>query len=241
MRPHEILPPSTTECETGETTTENANDDAASGSSSSSSPRTPLQRSPHRALRDPAISASDLEGRRRLLLEPCAMDDVNSLGGELAGFRPRSSNAGGVQLLLIHYNGWPHRWDEWIRSDSERLRPFRTRTRHPAMVSPVQSQSIAVCVGFVYRNYATWTGWNRIILILTSCLFFLPLIYFPSSHRQHRPLPSRSFMRRRGPTLFRTGPTMPMIGWHSCQNWHGPWLPSIKFYSNKSRGLQECP
>eukprot|EP00956_Cyclotella_meneghiniana_P044194 scaffold306028_cov66-Cyclotella_meneghiniana.AAC.1 len=46
-----------------------------------------------------------------------------------AGYRPRTDNEG-VQLLLIHYNGWPHRWDEWIRSDSERIRPFRTRTRH---------------------------------------------------------------------------------------------------------------
>merc|ERR1712216_654631 len=49
-------------------------------------------------------------------------------------FRPRSNN-NGVKLLLIHYNGWPSRWDEWIRSDSERLRPFRTRTRHPSMSS----------------------------------------------------------------------------------------------------------
>ncbi|KAL3769860.1 hypothetical protein ACHAWU_007066 [Discostella pseudostelligera] len=44
-------------------------------------------------------------------------------------YRPRPENHN-VQLLLIHYNGWPHRWDEWIRSDSERIRPFRTRTRH---------------------------------------------------------------------------------------------------------------
>lgn len=83
---------------------------------------------------DPAVSGSDLEGRRRLLLEPCdSENDENDLGGELAGLRPRASNHG-VQVLLVHYNGWPHRWDEWIRSDSERLRPFRTRTRHPNVV-----------------------------------------------------------------------------------------------------------
>lgn len=107
---------------------------------------------------DPAISANDLEGRRRLLLEECEPGDPNEIiidadnetdqtsprlheaqGTRLSqSFRPRSSN-NGVKLLLIHYNGWPHRWDEWIRSDSERLRPFRTRTRHPntsSMASP---------------------------------------------------------------------------------------------------------
>jgi hypothetical protein len=62
---------------------------------------------------DPAISASDLEGRRRLLLEPCQPGDPLELSGDMAGYRPRPSN-NGVQLLLIHYNGWPHRWDEWM-------------------------------------------------------------------------------------------------------------------------------
>jgi Ubiquitin family len=83
---------------------------------------------------DPAVSANDFDGRRRLLLESCDDDDGEMEEGELAGFRRRSNNTG-VSLLLIHYNGWPHRWDEWIRSDSERIRPFRTRTRHPTMVS----------------------------------------------------------------------------------------------------------
>lgn len=94
---------------------------------------------------DPAIGATDVEGRRRLLLEDCEPGDpreitFNSntesdqtsfqLPNSSRSLRPRASNTG-VKLLLIHYNGWPHRWDEWIRSDSERLRPFRTRTRHP--------------------------------------------------------------------------------------------------------------
>lgn len=91
------------------------------------------QRLPHVA-NDPAVSAADLEGRRRLLLEPCDANDSDAEEASLAGFRRRSNNEG-VQLLLIHYNGWPHRWDEWIRSDSERIRPFRTRTRHPNVVS----------------------------------------------------------------------------------------------------------
>lgn len=100
---------------------------------------------------DPAISANDVEGRRRLLLEECEPGDPREItfdsNTDQASFqlpnasrslRPRASN-NGVKLLLIHYNGWPHRWDEWIRSDSERLRPFRTRTRHPnnsSMASP---------------------------------------------------------------------------------------------------------
>lgn len=62
---------------------------------------------------DPAVSANDLEGRRRLLLEPCRPGDPQELSGDLAGYRPRGNNKG-VQLLLIHYNGWPHRWDEWV-------------------------------------------------------------------------------------------------------------------------------
>ena len=82
---------------------------------------------------DPAVGSGDLAGRRRLLLEPCDVGDPDDEGGELEGFRRRANNTG-VQLLLIHYNGWPHRWDEWIRSDSERIRPFRTRTRHPNTV-----------------------------------------------------------------------------------------------------------
>ena len=82
---------------------------------------------------DPAVGAGDLAGRRRLLLEPCDVGDEDDEGGVLEGFRRRANNEG-VQLLLIHYNGWPHRWDEWIRSDSERIRPFRTRTRHPNFV-----------------------------------------------------------------------------------------------------------
>ncbi|GAX13935.1 hypothetical protein FisN_5Lh161 [Fistulifera solaris] len=82
---------------------------------------------------DPVVTGTDFEGRRRLLLEPCLDDDSDDEGGELAGFRRRDNID--VQLLLVHYNGWPHRWDEWIRSDSERIRPFRVRTRHPASSS----------------------------------------------------------------------------------------------------------
>ena len=97
---------------------------------------------------DPVISSTDLEGRRRLFLEECEPGDPQELlsGSSNAGrgdesspsfqssFRPRSNN-NGVKLLLIHYNGWPERWDEFLRSDSERIRPFRTRTRHPNMSS----------------------------------------------------------------------------------------------------------
>lgn len=79
---------------------------------------------------DPAVNANDMDGRMRLLLEP---SDERSFNDEWSGFRQRENNSG-VSLLLIHYNGWPHRWDEWIRSDSERIRPFRTRTRHPNSV-----------------------------------------------------------------------------------------------------------
>jgi Ubiquitin family len=80
---------------------------------------------------DPPIAVTDLDGRRRLLLEPCAdpVDAVEFMDGVYYRFR---SNNDGVQILHVHYNGWPVRWDEWIRSDSERIRPFRVRTLHDA-------------------------------------------------------------------------------------------------------------
>jgi len=85
-------------------------------------------------LEDPVIGANDLEGRLRLLLEPATDENDRTLADlnnddDLVGLVERKNNDN-VQLLLIHYNGWPHRWDEWIRSDSERIRPFRTRSRH---------------------------------------------------------------------------------------------------------------
>ncbi|KAL7513797.1 hypothetical protein ACHAXN_011062 [Cyclotella atomus] len=98
---------------------------------------------------DAVVSANDFDGRRRLLLEPRTPHTTDSSTPTLEGmsiliddgYQPRPDNDG-VQLLLIHYNGWPHRWDEWIRSDSERIRPFRTRTRHRAtsqLASPTPS------------------------------------------------------------------------------------------------------
>lgn len=52
--------------------------------------------------------------------------------------------------LQIHYNGWPPRWDEWLRWDSPRIAPFRTRTQHlphsqhvsPAPISAVRNAPI---------------------------------------------------------------------------------------------------
>lgn len=32
--------------------------------------------------------------------------------------------------ILIHYHGWPSRWDEWIDRNSDRLATFRARTTH---------------------------------------------------------------------------------------------------------------
>jgi len=83
---------------------------------------------------DSAIGVNDYAGRRKLLLEPAEDEDDSKLADlnddeDLIGYKERDNNES-VQLLKIHYNGWPHRWDEWIRSDSERIRPFRTRSRH---------------------------------------------------------------------------------------------------------------
>lgn len=84
--------------------------------------------SPFQPTTDSVTAVTDLEGRRRLLLVPC---DESESEEEIDGihYRRRDNNSS-VQLLHVHYNGWPVRWDEWIRSDSERIRPFCVRTRH---------------------------------------------------------------------------------------------------------------
>ena len=87
---------------------------------------------------DPPIAVTDFDGRRRLLLESCTeSESEENIDGE--HYRRRTNNDN-VQILHIHYNGWPVRWDEWIRSDSERIRVFRTRTRHHPSLGDPQSQ-----------------------------------------------------------------------------------------------------
>jgi hypothetical protein len=47
--------------------------------------------------------------------------------------------------VLVHYHGWPSRWDEWLDFDSERIAAFRTRTLHtmnPRQMSPVPSTRV---------------------------------------------------------------------------------------------------
>lgn len=48
--------------------------------------------------------------------------------------------------VLVHYHGWPSRWDEWIDFDSDRIAAFRTRTTHTLNVqhmSPVPSTRLS--------------------------------------------------------------------------------------------------
>ena len=164
-------------------TLRNTTTSAAIHSARYGSPENPHQQPRQRRVpnvdNDPAISANDLEGRRRLLLEECEPGDPREIifdsntessaqsssiqlpvASGSQSFRPRSSN-NGVKLLLIHYNGWPHRWDEWIRSDSERLRPFRTRTRHPNTVR----------IG-PYTAIFNTDMWHALCLFFTFSLFY---------------------------------------------------------------------
>uniref|UniRef100_A0A6U5DVG0 Ubiquitin-like domain-containing protein n=1 Tax=Corethron hystrix TaxID=216773 RepID=A0A6U5DVG0_9STRA len=95
--------------------------------------------------RDPTVAAGDLAGRTRLLYRPAT--DAAGIAERLeAGEELQSeevlATADDVDLLLVHYNGWPSRWDEWIRSDSDRVRPFRSRTRHQRNVSTLFSSSL---------------------------------------------------------------------------------------------------
>lgn len=57
--------------------------------------------------------------------------------------------------MLVHYNGWPTRWDEWIDFDSNRVAPFRTRTLH-SMQAPYASPSPVT-----YVDDAPSTTWGR--------------------------------------------------------------------------------
>ncbi|OMJ66429.1 hypothetical protein SteCoe_36723 [Stentor coeruleus] len=40
--------------------------------------------------------------------------------------------------VLIHYNGWPSQWDEWIDSSSSRIQPFHSHTNQ-SVTSPMSS------------------------------------------------------------------------------------------------------
>ncbi|TDH73805.1 hypothetical protein CCR75_007804 [Bremia lactucae] len=47
--------------------------------------------------------------------------------------------------ILVHYHGWPTRWDEWIDADSDRIAAFRTRTLHvqnSRQMSPIPSTRV---------------------------------------------------------------------------------------------------
>ena len=81
---------------------------------------------------DPIVGANDMEGRKMLFLTEYDTDTLDADGNVSLRFR---DNIERTQLILVHYNGWPHRWDEWIRGDSERIESFRTKTRHSSSVS----------------------------------------------------------------------------------------------------------
>ncbi|KAI9909544.1 hypothetical protein PsorP6_014482 [Peronosclerospora sorghi] len=47
--------------------------------------------------------------------------------------------------ILVHYHGWPTRWDEWIDFNSDRIAAFRTRTLHThntQRMSPIPSTRV---------------------------------------------------------------------------------------------------
>lgn len=47
--------------------------------------------------------------------------------------------------VLIHYNGWAHRWDELLHMNSNRIAPFRTYTvpnAYSVFMSPNPSQAL---------------------------------------------------------------------------------------------------
>mmetsp|Transcript_60241 Transcript_60241/g.72428 ORF Transcript_60241/g.72428 Transcript_60241/m.72428 type:complete len:1312 (-) Transcript_60241:32-3967(-) len=83
----------------------------------------------------PVVFADELD-RRSLLVndEDSSADNISSVLQEVDEEETLTDQCNNhnenVVLLRIHYNGWDKRWDEWIRSDSNRIRMFRTRTYH---------------------------------------------------------------------------------------------------------------
>lgn len=72
--------------------------------------------------------------------------------------------------VLIHYNGWPSRWDEWIDFSSPRIAPFRTRTSH--LLSTVSDSPSPVTVA----AHAPTTGVNDMRLVLPEVVAMAKLM-----------------------------------------------------------------
>lgn len=49
--------------------------------------------------------------------------------------------------VLVHYHGWPSRWDEWLDVDSPRIAAFRTRTVHAANAAHVSPMPLTRLAG----------------------------------------------------------------------------------------------
>ena len=93
------------------------------------------------------------------------------------------------KTVLIHYNGWPTRWDEWILFSSPRIAPFRSRTVH-SVHSPFISPSPVSLV-----PNAPFTGDEDVRIVLPEVgkrkshhSKHDPSHHLPASHR-HTPCP----------------------------------------------------
>ncbi|CAM9934928.1 unnamed protein product, partial [Phaeothamnion confervicola] len=82
------------------------------------------------------------EGHRRRFFLGQWLDCKDTVGYWLEATVVGINEAG--TRLLISYNGWPSRWDEWIPHDDRRLAPFRTRTMHAALAAQVSPRPAAV-------------------------------------------------------------------------------------------------
>ena len=49
--------------------------------------------------------------------------------------------------VMVHFNGWDNKWNEWVNSSSERIMPFRTHTAQTSnneYMSPTPTQERAL-------------------------------------------------------------------------------------------------
>lgn len=56
--------------------------------------------------------------------------------------------------MLVHFDRWSHRYDEWILWDSSRLRPLERPTLRKEGLK--EEEDMTVCIHKVNRVYALW-------------------------------------------------------------------------------------
>ncbi|XP_068705304.1 PHD finger protein 20-like protein 1 isoform X2 [Montipora foliosa] len=76
--------------------------------------------------------------------------------------------------VLIHFEGWNHRYDEWINFDSERLRPHARQQSHQDSKDEKE-----VC------DYQDWKVGDRVLAKWQDCKFYPAKVVKPLNDECH--------------------------------------------------------